>query len=109
MWINAAGQLYEGDCRIGDRAATDEEVAIIRTPTPQQQRDVIQAQIDALERKELMPRAARLALMKNTIGLAAVQGVTEPQLYATDIEYRKIKDFESQIAVLRAQMAAISY
>lgn len=27
MWIGRQGQLYEGDCLIGDRRATDEEVA----------------------------------------------------------------------------------
>jgi hypothetical protein len=26
MWINADGDLYQGDCAAGDRAATDEEV-----------------------------------------------------------------------------------
>jgi len=37
------------------------------------------------------------------VAQAAAQGYTEPQLYAANIGYRKLKDFEASIVILRDQ------
>lgn len=75
--------------------------------TAQQQRDAIQAQIDTLERAQLMPRVTREALLGIALQQGNVLGMTEPQLYAANIGYRKLKDFEASIVTLRDQMAVI--
>ena len=75
--------------------------------TPAEQRAVIQEQIDTLERQQLLPRITREGLLITAVTLAASQGVTEAQLYATNIGYHKTKDFDAVIVALRAQMDAI--
>jgi hypothetical protein len=75
----------------------------------QQQRDALQAQIDAAERKEMMPRMTRETLLALAVKEAAITyGLTEPQLYLANIGYRKLKDFEIGIVALRDQMVAIA-
>lgn len=76
-------------------------------PSTQQQRDAIQAQIDALERTQIMPRITRESLLILMVSTAASMSVTEPQLYAANVGYSRLKDFDSAIVALRSQMAAI--
>lgn len=64
----------------------------------------IQNQIDLLERQYMLPRGTREALLSYAIAIAATMGVTEPELYAVNIAYHKTKDFDTQIAALRAQL-----
>lgn len=64
----------------------------------------IQAQIDALERTSLMNRFVREMSMLLSIQTAAGMGVDEPTLYAANIGYKKIKDLDTEIAALRAQL-----
>lgn len=61
----------------------------------------IDAQIAALEGKT--ERGVREALLYMLAATAAAQGISEPQLYAANYGYRKAKDLEAQIAMLRAQ------
>jgi hypothetical protein len=83
--------------------------AVIPTPPPtlQQQRDIIQAQIDALETKAIMPRITRETLLALAVQEAAAAGFTEPQLYAMNVGYKRTKDADIIIAALRDKMAAI--
>lgn len=74
------------------------------TPTAEQIKANIQAEITALETAQLLPRVTREALMLTAVLLAAQQGVAEPQLYAENIAYRKMKDFDTMIAQLRSQL-----
>ncbi len=76
--------------------------------TIQQQRDVIQADIDALERAALMPRVTRESLLIIMVNTAAGMGLTEPQLYAANVGYSRLKDFDAAIVTLRAQKDAIT-
>lgn len=76
--------------------------------TSAQQRAAIQSQIDTLERTQLLPRVTREGLLAAAVALAATQGVTEPTLYAQNVAYHKLKDFDTQIAALRAQLDAIT-
>jgi hypothetical protein len=62
------------------------------------------AQILALERENMMPRITREFMLLDAVAKAAAQGITEPQLYAGMFAYRKLKDFDMQIAALRSQI-----
>lgn len=75
--------------------------------TPAEKSALIQEQIDTLERQYMMPRVTREALLGIAVIQAAQQSVTEPELYAVNIAYRKTKDFDDVIVALRAQMDAI--
>jgi hypothetical protein len=75
--------------------------------TSVQQRDTIQAQIDAMEQKNIMPRLTREYMLTDAVKQAAAIGITEPQLYALQIGYKRLKDFDSAISVLRVQRDAI--
>lgn len=77
------------------------------TPTAQQQRDAIQAQIDALESATHMNRFVREAMILISVQQATALGLTETQLYAVNIGYKKVKDLDTQIVALRTQMDAI--
>ena len=82
---------------------TATEIADIaaRSPTPAQINQAIDAKIAALEVKELLPRVAREYFLGESVAKAALQGYTEPQLYAASAAYKRLKDFDSQIAALR--------
>lgn len=75
--------------------------------TSQQQKDAIQGQIDSLEHAQLLPRVTREGLLGAAVALTATQGIDEPTLYAANIAYHKLKDFDAQIVTLRDQMNAI--
>ena len=77
-------------------------------PTAEEQKAVIQAQIDSLERQQLMPRITREALLGIILQQSIVPGLTESQLYATDINYRKLKDLDVSIVALRDQLVAVT-
>lgn len=82
-------------------------IAAGNTPLPADALDpkiAIQDQIDALERQYMLPRITREALLATAITMATSSNVTEAQLYAGNIAYRKMKDFDNQIAQLRAQL-----
>ena len=65
---------------------------------------VIQGQIDTLEREQLLPRVSREGLLLTMETFAAMQGITPAQLYVANIAYHKVKDFDTQITLLRAQL-----
>lgn len=96
-------------------ALTDEEIADEaqraadwEATSPARAKAAIQTQIDVLERTQLLPRITREGLLAAAVDLAATQNVTEPQLYAANIAYSKLKDFDAQITTLRTQMDAIT-
>lgn len=98
MYINKEGQLYQGDCVVGDREAAPEEVAAwvsARTPDP---KDVIRAQIKAMEQAQLMPRATREFM------LLFIETSFTPAQLAQNIGYVGIKAFDAQIKALRDQL-----
>jgi hypothetical protein len=76
----------------------------VPAPTAQQQRDAIQSQIDSLESATHMNRFVREAMLLISVQQAAGLGLTEPQLYAANIGYKKIKDLDTQITLLRSQI-----
>ena len=77
---------------------TDAEVVTYLTPD---RNTVIDAKIAALEAAQLLPRVTREYFLADFVAKAAAQGYTEPQLYAASAAYKRLKDFDSQIAALR--------
>lgn len=103
--INPSDYIKESYTQI-----TEVEAAILQTPPPltaQQQRDVIQYQIDKIEADTHMNRFVREAMILVSQQQAAALGLTEPQLYAANIGYKKVKDIDTMIVNLRNQMEAI--
>jgi len=86
---------------------SDAELTVLRAPIVAQQRANIQNQIESLERQQLMPRITREALLSIILQQSIVPGLTESQLYATDINYRKLKDLDVSIVALRDQLVAV--
>lgn len=64
------------------------------------------AQIDAIERETLMNRPVREFMLAQAEQIAASSGYTPAQLYQVNLGYRKVKDIDTQIAALRAQIGA---
>jgi len=91
---------------LADIPVTDTILPVI-PPTAAEQREAIQNQINSLERQQLLPRVTREGLLNTFVVLAAAQGITEAQLYIDNIAYKKTKDFDAAITVLRLQMEAI--
>lgn len=81
-----------------ERDLTPDEVAAIPPPPPRN----VAAEIAELERQHLMPRAQREFMLGMMVQLATQQGVSEPQLYAANPGYRKVKDLDEQIKTLRS-------
>lgn len=61
-------------------------------------------QIATLERETLLARPTREFMLGMMVQLAAQQGATEPQLYASNPGYRKVKDLDEHIKALRSQL-----
>ena len=98
MYINQQGNIYQGDCAIGDREATQEEIAayiVARTPDP---KDAIRAQIKKLEQEQLMPRATREFM------ILFMETSFTPAQPAQNIGYVGIKAFDNSIKALRDQL-----
>lgn len=100
VWVPCAD-----DAKIG---ATISTAAEITAKMAANARLAIQSQIDALEQAQLLPRVTREGLLAAAVALAATQGVDEPSLYTANITYHKLKDFDAQIGILRAQLDAIA-
>lgn len=86
--------------------ANQEEIDAIHSPLkpPEQIKAEIQAQIDSLEAALYMGRGEREAWLALTVSTAAQQGVTEPILYTKNPFYKKLKDQDNAIKLLRAQL-----
>lgn len=91
----------------GSTQITEAEwIANLYAPTLQDQKAVILAQTNALDPIDQL-RPMRDFLLQLAIKEAAALGVTEPQLYAVNIGYRRMKDREAELEVLRTQLKAL--
>ncbi len=89
--------------------ADDSEVGFSVTPKPAEhvatvQAARIKAQIDELERAAILPRPMREYMIQDLEAKAAANSVTLADLRAANVNYRKVKDFDAQIAGLRQQI-----
>ncbi len=99
------GEINYADDYPGADKATVQQVFEAHQPQCKAAADLaILAEIDRLEREQQMPRLQREFMLPLMVSLAAGSGVTEPQLYAANIGYKKLKDFNAQIVALRAQL-----
>ena len=78
-------------------------MSVIRV-NPEKLRPNPAAEIARLERETLLPRPVRDVLLNLMVREAAALGMTEPELYTTNIGYRRVRDLDNQIAALRAQL-----
>lgn len=76
-------------------------------PTPSEQIATLQNQIDSIEIQTKMNRFVREAMILISQQQAAALGMTEPQLYAANIGYKKVKDIDTQIIAIREQITAL--
>lgn len=93
---------------------TPEELAQVLPADPVSPNTAIYAQIDFLERAAMMPRGTREYMLSELESKAVALGAAMvPPLdaasslaaaYAGNILYRKLKDLDDQIALLRAQL-----
>lgn len=82
-------------------------VALGNIPLPADTIDpklAVQAQIDTLETASIMNRTVREDLLSRAEAAAASKGLTQPQLYAVNIGYRKIKDLDVMIHDMRGKL-----
>lgn len=76
-------------------------------PTAQEQITSLQTQIDSIESTTHMNRFVREAMLLISVQQATALGMTELQLYSANIGYKKVKDVDTQIVALRAQITAL--
>lgn len=72
--------------------------------TPEQVKSEIQLEIDILEANQYMSRGEREAWILLLISTAAQQNVTQAQLYAANLFYKKVKDQDNAIKLLREKL-----
>lgn len=77
-------------------------------PTPEEiaeaTKQLIRNEIDELERGSMIPRVTREFILVVMEKEAKAANITSDQLYSANIGYRKLKDLDSQIRALRAQL-----
>lgn len=64
----------------------------------------INSKIDAMERKEQLPRPTREFMLLQLETIAAGQGITPEQLRTSHYAYRRVKEFDEAIAALRSML-----
>lgn len=62
------------------------------------------AQLEEMERRYMLPRVTREALLSYAVAIAELHGVTEAQLYAENPAYKRVKDFDQQFSIVRASI-----
>lgn len=96
------GQIYAGDMVLGDRDATTEELAAYETsrlPTKDQRiAEKLATRGLTLQTEWLLSSG-----MASMLAAAAVSGVSEPQLYASNPGYKYAKDLVAEISGIRAE------
>jgi len=73
-----------------------------QAPQPEDEPVTPAAQIDALERQYMLPRPVRDVLLGLMEMQAAGQGISPTELHERNPGYRRVKELDEQIAVLRA-------
>lgn len=80
----------------------------IAPPSIQDQITALKAEIETIERNDLMNRRAREAFILQAEQIAASQyNMTPEQLYQANPGYKGAKDIDNQIKALRAQISAL--
>lgn len=107
--IDENSNYHEGDMLAGDQEVTRRPDQlhswisgewVVAHPTNSQ----LQDKIDGLEKACMIPRITREFMLAQSALTAQLAGVSEPELYAANIGYRKLKDLDATITSLRAEM-----
>lgn len=104
----AQGSTFAVDLAAGTVTETFLYVDMTQEEIKQATNGPLDAQIEALERHQLLPRITRDMHRMVTLQAAAAQGITEADLLdenhaAFSPGYKRFYDFDAQIAALRAQ------
>lgn len=67
-------------------------------------KSLIKEEIEAIERRELMPRKTREIQIQVMLYFGQQQGLTHDQIYAVNPAYKGMVDVDNQIKALRAQL-----
>jgi len=89
---------------------TDEEAAILSQPIPPsvaERKALKQREIDVLEASQFMTRGEREGWIAMVLAQATAQAVAEATLYLANPFYKKLKDINTQVTILRAELKAI--
>lgn len=96
---------YEPNIPVG---YTLEEVeTYIPTLSVVERKAIKQREIDVLEAGQFMTRGEREGWIAMVLAQASAQSVPEPTLYLSNSFYKKLKDVNTQVTLLRAEMKAI--
>jgi hypothetical protein len=87
--------LPAGCVQITDEEAESIRIASLPVIDP---KDAIRAQIEALERTQLMPRATREFM------LLSMESMATPEQLGQNFGYKSVKAFDLQITALRSQL-----
>lgn len=109
--IDSDGDIYFSESATDDQKLT--ALSLMNQLLPQlgvadPKADML-VQIQQMEMTQLLPRSVRLALMTAAVKLASLSGEDEPTLYANNIEYHRIKDFDTQICNMANSVNLRSY
>ena len=91
---------YSPDLHINGETVTVQP----KVETPEEKESRIKAEIEAIERKEIMPRKTREIQIQVMLFFAQQQGLTHDQLYVVNPAYKGMVDIDNQIKALRAQL-----
>lgn len=83
------------------------ELIAPKSPTNEDLISKLQSELDAIERKEIMPRKTREIQIELMEFLAVQQGIT-PQQLALNPAYAGMKEVDAKCEELRAQIRALS-
>lgn len=99
-WIDEHGRLYQGDMRVGDRAATQAEIdAVLNKPLTKQEKIMSKKEeISSLEAQQLLPRITREFILQ------FCETTYTPEQLAQNVGYTKLKAFDNQIVALRDEI-----
>ena len=102
------GAVFEHLLPVGSILISDAEAEAIRIAAipPVDKKAVLLAQIATLDPIDQL-RPMRDFLLQIAVKEAALLLVTEPQLYATNIGYKRMKDRETALQLLRTQLSAL--
>lgn len=92
---------------VSDGYTLEEVETYIPTLTVAERKAVKQREIEVMESGQFMTRGEREGWIAMVLAQATAQSVPEPTLYLANPFYKKLKDVNMQVTLLRAELKAI--